>query len=549
MKAKDLKNSILQMAVEGKLVPQDSSDEPASVLLERIREEKHELIAEGKAKFPKGGESIIYIASDGSPYEKRVDAKGHVLSDTCIADEAPLEELPKGWAWARLSTLFTKMGSGSTPAGGRKVYQDEGPLLIRSQNVHNEGLKLEDVAHLAYSLFKKRGSHVLPNDILLNITGASIGRCAIVPNPFEEADVNQHVLIMRPVDSTLNHYLHIAIVSPLIQAAIMAGQVGATKEGLSATKASNLIVPVPPLAEQYRIVEHINQLMPLVEEYGKLEDDREALDAALPERLRKSVLQMAVQGKLVPQDPSDEPASALLERIRGQRRQLIAEKKMKAPKGGESVIFTGSDGRRYEKRVDAKGRKSEPVCIEDEIPFDIPDSWEWVRLESVTTYIQRGKSPRYSTVKKHPVVAQKCNQWSGFSLEKAKFIDPETVCKYGNERILRDGDLLWNSTGLGTLGRMAIYDSSKNEYGWAVADSHVTVIRTCEDWLNYRFAFAYFAGPSVQSVIEDQASGSTKQKELAQETVKNYLIPIPPLAEQCHIVTQLEAVLSQITKQ
>ena len=549
MKAKDLKNSILQMAVEGKLVPQDPSDEPATVLLERIREEKHRLIAEGKAKFPKGGESIIYTVSDGSPYEKRVDAKGHVLSDTCIADEAPLEELPKGWAWVRLSTLFTKMGSGSTPAGGRKVYQDEGPLLIRSQNVHNEGLKLEDVAHFAYSLFKKRGSHVLPNDILLNITGASIGRCAIVPNPFEEADVNQHVLIMRPVDSTLNHYLHIAIVSPLIQAAIMVGQVGATKEGLSATKASNLIVPVPPLAEQYRVVERVNQLMPLVEEYGKLEDDREALDAALPERLRKSVLQVAVQGKLVPQDPSNEPASTLLERIRGQRRQIIAEKKMKAPKGGESVIFRGSDGRRYEKRVDAKGRESEPACIEDEVPFEIPEGWEWARLESVTMYIQRGKSPRYSTVKKHPVVAQKCNQWSGFSLEKAKFIDPETVCKYGNERILRDGDLLWNSTGLGTLGRMAIYDSSKNEYGWAVADSHVTVIRTREDWLNYRFAFAYFAGPSVQSVIENQASGSTKQKELAQETVKNYLIPIPPLAEQCRIVTQLEAVLSQITNQ
>ncbi|WP_418618286.1 hypothetical protein, partial [Slackia isoflavoniconvertens] len=101
MKAKDLKNSILQMAVEGKLVPQDPSDEPASVLLERIREEKHRLIAEGKAKFPKGGESIIYIGSDGSPYEKRVDAKGHVLNDKCIADEVPFEELPEGWAWVR----------------------------------------------------------------------------------------------------------------------------------------------------------------------------------------------------------------------------------------------------------------------------------------------------------------------------------------------------------------------------------------------------------------------------------------------------------------
>ena len=129
MKAKDLKNSILQMAVEGKLVPQDPADEPADALLERIREEKHNLIAEGKAKFPKDGESIIYIGSDGSPYEKRMDAKGRILSDKCIADEVPFEELPEGWAWARLASLFTKIGSGSTPTGGRTIYQNEGPII------------------------------------------------------------------------------------------------------------------------------------------------------------------------------------------------------------------------------------------------------------------------------------------------------------------------------------------------------------------------------------------------------------------------------------
>lgn len=116
MKAKDLKNSILQMAIEGKLVPQDPSDEPASVLLERIREEKHKLIAEGKAKFPKGGESIIYIGSDGSPYEKKVDAKGRVTSDKCIANEVPFEELPEGWAWARLETVYNFIDyRGKTP--------------------------------------------------------------------------------------------------------------------------------------------------------------------------------------------------------------------------------------------------------------------------------------------------------------------------------------------------------------------------------------------------------------------------------------------------
>ena len=541
MKAKDLKNSILQMAVEGKLVPQDPSDEPATVLLERIREEKHRLIAEGKAKFPKGGESIIYTVSDGSPYEKRVDAKGHVLSDTCIADEAPLEELPKGWAWVRLSTLFTKMGSGSTPAGGRKVYQDEGPLLIRSQNVHNEGLKLEDVAHFAYSLFKKRGSHVLPNDILLNITGASIGRCAIVPNPFEEADVNQHVLIMRPVDSTLNHYLHIAIVSPLIQAAIMVGQVGATKEGLSATKASNLIVPVPPLAEQYRVVERVNQLMPLVEEYGKLEDDREALDAALPERLRKSVLQVAVQGKLVPQDPSNEPASTLLERIREQRRQLAAEKKMKATKGGESVIFTGSDGRRYEKRVDAKGRESEPVCIEDEIPFEIPASWEWARLESVCSLI------RGSGIKRADVMADglPCVRYGElYTTYETSIVDVASLTSkeiFDVSKKLEPDEVLVTLTGENDI-----------DIGRAVYNASGSVLAFGGDLLALKGRKV--RGDYLAMAINSSAVGSQRTKastgniivHLSAAKVSRFLVPLPPLAEQACIVEQFETLLSII---
>ena len=233
--------------------------------------------------------------------------------------------------------------------------------------------------------------------------------------------------------------------------------------------------------------------------------------------LKNSILQLAVSGKLVPQDASDEPAVKLLERIRAERESLIKQKKI-------------------------KNTKVEPITEED-IPFEVPESWEWVRLGEITTYIQRGKSPKYSDVKEYPVVAQKCNQWSGFSLEKAKFIDPATVQKYAEERVLRDGDLLWNSTGLGTLGRMAIYQSDKNKYGWAVADSHVTVIRTIEGWLNYQFAFIYFAGPSVQSVIEDKASGTTKQKELATDTVKNYPIPLPPLAEQKRICKKVQELM------
>ena len=236
-------------------------------------------------------------------------------------------------------------------------------------------------------------------------------------------------------------------------------------------------------------------------------------------QLTDSILQLAIQGKLVPQDPKDESASVLLEKIREEKRRLVKEGVLK------------------------KKDLEEIPIKEDEIPFAIPEGWNWVRLENITTYISRGKSPVYSETKKYPVVAQKCNQWSGFSLEKAKFIDPKTVEKYAEERILQDSDLLWNSTGLGTLGRMAIYDSSVNEYGWAVADSHVTVIRTRPDFAYYKFLYYYFASPEVQRVIEDKSDGSTKQKELSQETVKKYEIPLPPLAEQHRIVKRIDEML------
>ena len=254
------------------------------------------------------------------------------------------------------------------------------------------------------------------------------------------------------------------------------------------------------------------------------------------QQLKNSILQMAVQGKLVPQDPNDEPASVLLERIRAEKERLIKEKKIKREKN-PSVIFKGADNTPYEKIGD------EVRSLADEVPFDIPDSWEWVRLIDVCEYIQRGKSPKYSPIKKYPVVAQKCNQWSGFSIEKAQFIEPDSLASYGPERLLQDNDLMWNSTGLGTLGRMAIYKTAANPYKLAVADSHVTVIRPLKQFVLPEYLYYYFANPSVQSVIEDQADGTTKQKELATATIKAYLTPIPPLDEQRRILTKLSEVL------
>ena len=254
------------------------------------------------------------------------------------------------------------------------------------------------------------------------------------------------------------------------------------------------------------------------------------------QQLKNSILQMAVQGKLVPQDPNDEPASVLLERIREEKERLIKEGKIKREKN-PSVIFRDADNTPYEKIGD------EVRSLADEIPFDIPDSWEWVRLIDICEYIQRGKSPKYSPIQKYPVVAQKCNQWSGFSIEKAQFIEPSSLGSYGHERILRDQDLMWNSTGLGTLGRMAVYYSSLNPYELAVADSHVTVIRAIKAFALPEYLYYYFASPCVQTVIEDKADGTTKQKELATTTIKAYLVPLPPLEEQYRILKKLGEVL------
>ena len=204
--------------------------------------------------------------------------------------------------------------------------------------------------------------------------------------------------------------------------------------------------------------------MPYVEKYNVAYSEVEELNKKFPENMQKSILQYAIQGNLVEQEEEDGTAEDLYKQIQEEKKKLIKEGKIKKTKALHEIT-------------------------EDEIPFDIPENWKWVRLEQVCEYIQRGKSPNYSDVKKYPVVAQKCNQWSGFSLEKAKFIDPKTVGSYTEERILQDGDVMWNSTGLGTLGRVAIYEEDKNPYELAVADSHVTVIRPLKQYVNFKYLY------------------------------------------------------------
>ncbi|SIN92667.1 restriction endonuclease subunit S [Chitinophaga niabensis] len=231
-----LKQTILQLAIMGRLVKQDSNDEPASQLIERIIEEKGILIEEGKLK------------------------KQNILAD--IKDEEKPYSIPESWSWVRLGNITSKIGSGSTPRGGNNVYADSGILFLRSQNIRNEGLLLDDVVYIDEETNKKMSNTiVLPNDILLNITGGSLGRCTIFPAEEKIANVSQHVTIIRPSvpDSTL--YLHSCILSPYIQDLIWGRQIGANREGLSKRILEQFEIPFPPLEEQKRIVAKVQELL------------------------------------------------------------------------------------------------------------------------------------------------------------------------------------------------------------------------------------------------------------------------------------------------
>ena len=531
MTGKQLKNSILQWAIQGKLVPQDPNDEPASVLLEKIRAEKARLIKEGKIKKDKK-ESVIFRGEDNSYYEKFADGKL-----VCIDEEIPFE-LPIGWAWCRLNHVAEIARGGSPrPIKEYLTTAEDGINWIKIGDTEKGGKYIEKVKEKIKPSGVKRSRMVHAGDFLLT-NSMSFGRPYIL-----KVDGCIHdgwLVISLRNNSFVQDFLYYLLSSPFAFDQFCDKVSGAVVKNLNSEKVAYALFPIPPIEEQKRIVLMIESIIQHVEYYTKLSSELTILNENIKPRLRKSILQDAIQGKLVPQNPEEGTATTLLQQIKEEKQRLVKEGKLKKKEIVDSVIFKGEDNKYFEKVG------NEIVCIDDEIPFEIPHTWRWIRLDSVCEYIQRGKSPKYSLIKKYPVIAQKCNQWSGFTIDKAQFIEPETLQSYGEERKLQDKDLLWNSTGLGTLGRMAIYYSKLNPYELAVADSHVTVIRPLKKYVLSEYLYAYFTSHTVQSVIEDKSDGSTKQKELATSTVKSYLIPLPPIEEQRRIVAKIEEVVASI---
>ena len=466
-----------------------------------------------------------------SSYYEKILATGEVK---CIDEEIPFD-VPNGWEWERIGNLF-ETTSGSTPLSRNPDYYQNGSInWVRTTDLNN-GVLCKTEIQITEKACSDYNLTILPqNSVCIAMYGGAgtIGKHSILQF---DTTINQSVCAIKPNGYCNMDYLHTFI--EYQRPYWMDFAAGSRKDpNINQLIIKHCLLPIPPQKEQTRIVEKLSLLHPYITQYGECQIKLDYINKEILDKFKKSILQEAIQGKLVPQLTEEGTAQDLLEQIKIEKLNLVKEGKLKKSALNDSAIFRGDDNKYWEKSEDGA------VCIDEEIPFEIPSNWAWVRLDDICSFIHRGKSPQYSPIKKYPVVAQKCNQWVGFSIEKAKFIEPQSITSYNSEYFLQDRDLMWNSTGLGTLGRMAIYYTLLNPYELAVADSHVTVIRPYKTHIVSEYLYCYFASNTVQSVIEDKSDGSTKQKELATKTVKSYLVPLPPTEEQKRIVEKVEELM------
>ena len=372
MNGKQLKNSILQCAIQGKLVSQDPNDEPASVLLEKIRQEKERLIKEKKIKRDKNA-SIIYRGEDNSYYEKFI-ATGMVK---CIDEEIPFE-IPQGWEWCRISHLFLHA------SGKQQSISNKGngtpQRFITTSNLYWGRFVLDNVKVMNFTDEEIKKCSATKGDLLVCEGGAGYGRSAIWDKDYDIC-LQNHVHRLRPYIDGICEYVYYFMY--LLKESNQLASVGTAMPGLSANRLKGLLLPFPPISEQNKIVAKLGELFPQVEKYSKVQDYLDELNVAINDKLKQSILQEAIQGKLVPQGLTNESASVLLQRIKEEKQRLVKEGKLKKSALTDSVIFKGDDNKYYE-QVSGTSQQIET-------DYDFPNNWEVVRLTHICRLIDGEK--------------------------------------------------------------------------------------------------------------------------------------------------------------
>ena len=511
MDTKALRQKILDLAIRGKLVPQDPNDEPASVLLERIRAEKQQMVKDGKLKAKDiKNDTVIFVGEDNLHYEKFPDG-----SVKCIEEEIPFA-LPQGWEWCRLGVIFmhnTGKALNTSNTAGRKM------TYITTSNLYWDRFELDSLKEMYFSESEIEKCSVRKGDLLV-CEGGDIGRAAVWKNE-DTIRIQNHIHKLRPYVDIAIYYFYYLFYYYKNQNLIDGKGIGI--QGLSSSMLHAVLVPLPSYKEQFRIVEQVKRYFELLEYI-----DNEKLDLFNAIQLAKfKILDLAIRGKLVPQDPNDEPASVLLECIRAEKEDLIKQGKIKRDKK-ESVIFRGEDNSYYEKIG------QETRCIDDELPFEIPSNWSFVRLKEYWTLISgRDLSPsEYNSNRDGVPYITGASNFSIGNVEIVRWTPvPQVITKYG--------DLLF--TCKGTVGEMAM-----NSFGPAHIARQVMAIRnTCSFNMKYLQLCLNYYIDNIRTSAKGLIPG------ISREDILNLIIPFPPLAEQqgiVNITTSVYSILNDIEK-
>lgn len=482
MDTQAIRKKILDLALRGKLTEQLPEDGTGQQLFQHIQERKAVLAGTGKAKKQ---ESLIPLTKEDIPFE-----------------------IPDNWQWVRLGDITAKITSGSTPTGGKKTdaYVDKGFCFFREQNIYNDGIHSEGMVYITEQLLNTReNSTVIAKDILLNITGGSIGRCAIVPDDFSKGSINQHILIIRMVEEETRFFTHLVLCSPYAQNHIKSKAVG-DKDGFSGGRCKYMPVPLPPLPVQKRIVSIIHSAFSVLDTIDTLQGQYQDNLATL----KSKIIDAGIQDKLTEQLPEDGNAEELYQQI--QREKLALEKAGKIKKA-----------------------KPLPPISDEEKPFDIPDNWRWVSVGDVCTNIQYGTSKKSSETGKVPVIRMGNLQGGRIVYDKLAYTsDDSEIEKYP----LEVNDLLFNRTNsMELVGKTAIYKGEMPAIyaGYLV---RVTPVLMVSDYLNYVMQTKYYW--DYCRMVRIDANG---QSNINAEKLKRFVFPLPPLAEQKRIVAKLEELL------
>ncbi|MFR5713172.1 MAG: restriction endonuclease subunit S [Clostridium sp.] len=426
----------------------------------------------------------------------------------CIEDEIPFE-LPEGWVWARFSAITINRDSERKP-----ISSSQRTDVAKIYDYYGASGKIDKIDKY---IFNERL-------LLIGEDGANLVTRSKPIAFFAEGQywVNNHAHCIDATDKFILEYLCFYINAISLEKYVT----GSAQPKMTQDNMHSILIPLPPYSEQKRMSQRLNEVMYTVD---NIEIEKADI-SELASKAKAKILDLAIRGQLVPQNPDDEPASVLLERIRAEKEELIKQGKIKRDKK-ESIIFKGEDNSYYEKIG------SEVHCIDAEIPFEIPETWEWLRLQNCCVKeIKRGKSPKYATESSNTLVfAQKCNtKYNGIDIGLAQYLDESTLGKYPTDEYMQDGDIVINSTGTGTLGRVGLYQSSDNIKSIdIVPDSHVTVIRSYDE-IDSFYLYAFMK--SNQSELEKKGEGSTNQKELKPVTLKEMFVPIPSTREQERIL-------------